>query len=721
MDILFKQLVDSTKPSLNLSSVEDLTGLYESYGIEYENSLTPYGVQNHLYKTIQKNLAGNQLSRTQLFLLKDQLLFTHFIRAEQLQPYLGILETVIDAIREKDNNPEQSIHQLVSLEFEDKWRTALQAAWDLTVISPQRIEYNLQDLEKSYRRQFVVGNSARILQSEGCNVDIEDGRVVIEESQARRIANRIEADIRLLGGIEALRRLFDVIEPCHHEKQGRYHLGRTFNSLIQANFPSIPVGYLLNLCVKHPRRQILVAVESPDNIWKRILRNSIALTSILDVQPHNQFALLFHRTDTITRFLQELAVYDNLFCPTQLRPSDVPKMLRGLFSWLSETIQQNLRWTPEQAAMIAEKIFKLAEGKLHPVTFQAEQLYKLAPELGKEEIDKLLTIYSHELSSVNHGFQIPEDVSQISSENYFQHKPLIRLNRDEYLLISSSICSPAFYEAIVSELRAKVDSKINDKKLGEEIENFIKNEFSKRGIEFKYGYYNVPSKGKPPEIDIVVEASDTLIFFEIKAKALTRNSRVGSDLNLFLDLTGSLIHSQNQINGHEIFIRKNKFIPLENGSTCELNGRDIARVSVTLLDFGSFQDRSVISQFLESMLLGTFDTSNNTDINKIINLNKKLNEFQYQFNEIVQLDPTRAGNPFYNCWFLSVPQLLIILDNVHSNDDLKRELWRTRSISTSSLDFYREYEYARQLTVTRDDQMKTEQPNNEAFPDTAIS
>ncbi len=222
MDILFKQLVDSTKPSLNLSSVEDLTGLYENYGIEYENSLTLYEVQNHLYKTIQNNLVGNHLYRSQLFILKDQLLFTHFIRAEQLQPYLGILETVIDAIREKNSNPELSIHQLVRLEFEDKWRTALQAAWDLTVINPQILEYNLQDLEKFYRRQFVVSNSARILQTEGCNVDIEDGRVVIEESQARRIANRIEADIRLLGGIEALRRLFDVIEPCYHEKQGRY-------------------------------------------------------------------------------------------------------------------------------------------------------------------------------------------------------------------------------------------------------------------------------------------------------------------------------------------------------------------------------------------------------------------------------------------------------------------------------------------------------------------
>ncbi|MCC5643772.1 YraN family protein [Nostoc sp. CHAB 5824] len=699
MDILFKQLVDSTKPSLDLSLVEDLTSLYKHYGIKYENSLTLYQVQKHLYENIQDNLIGNQLYRAQLFIVKDQLLLTHFIKSEKLQPYLGIIEIVIDGIRSRNDTLNQSIPQLVSLEYEDKWRIALQSAWDLTVISPQKLEYNLQDLERRYRRQFVVSNSAKILQSEGCEVHIEDGRVLIDESQARNVANRIEGDIRLLGGIEALKKLFELIKPCHNENQGRYHLGRTFNSLIQADFPSIPFAYLLNLSVKYPRKQILVAVESPNKIWKRILNISIPLTSILDVQAHNQFALLFHSTDTILYFLQELAVYDNLFCLIQLRPSDVPKMIQGLFSGFSETIQQNLGWTPEQAAIIAERILKLAEGKLYPITFHARQIYNLNLNIGKDEIDKILTVYSHGVSSVNSNFHIPQDLSQISPENHFQHKPLIRLSKDEYLLTSSSICSPAFYEAIVSELRAKVDSKINDK-LGDKIEYFIKGEFSRRGIKFNCGKYRGTKKDKIDEIDIVVETSDTLIFFEVKAKALTRRSRCGSDLNLLFDLSDSLLTSQIQINKHEIYIRKNGSISLENDSICDLNNRDIARISVTLLDFGSFQDRTILFQFLENMLLGKVEASD--DVNKVKKLNDKLDEFRLQFNELIQIDPIRANNPFYNCWFLSVPQLLILLDNVNSSDDLKRELWRTRSITTSSLDFYREYEYARQLAAARD-------------------
>ncbi|MEH2117441.1 hypothetical protein [Nostoc sp.] len=374
-------------------------------------------------------------------------------------------------------------------------------------------------------------------------------------------------------------------------------------------------------------------------------------------------------------------------------------MIQGLFSGFSETIQQNLGWTPEQATIIAERILKLAEGKLYPVTFQARQIYSRKLNIGKDKIEKILTVYSHELSSVNSNFHIPQDLSQISPENYFQHKPLIRLSKDEYLLTSSSICSPAFYKAIVSELRAKVESKINDK-LGDKIEDFIKGEFLRRGIRFNFGKYSGTQKGKVDEIDIVVEASNTLIFFEVKAKPLTRRSRCGSDLNLLFDLSDSLLTSQIQINKHEIYIRKNGSISLKNGSIFELNDRDIAQVSITLLDFGSFQDRTVVFQLLENMLLGKVEASD--DVNKVEKLNKKLNDFKLQFNELVQLDPTRAKNPFYNCWFLSVPQLLILLDNVNSSDDLKRELWRTRSITTSSLDFYREYEYARELAAARD-------------------
>ena len=687
MDILFKQLVDSTKRSFDLSLLEELPKLYRHYNLEYEDGLIFHKIEDYLYKIIQDSLIGDQLYKSQLFTLKDQLLLSHYIKDNQLQPYLGILKIIIDATRL--NDLDKPITKLVSFEDDDKWCKAIQLAWDLATINPKLIEHDLQNTERSYKRLFEIGQAAKYLQYQGCNINIKDGRIIVEESQEEKIANQIENDIKLLGGIEALRRLFKIIEPCYNINQDRYHLGVTLTSVPKFYSPLIPISYLLNLCVKHPKRKILIAIENPDNTWIRILRNTVALTSASGVQPHNQFALYFQAPDTIVRFLQDLAVYDNLFCPNQLRPSDVPKVIRGLFSWLSDATYQILGWTPEQAAIVAEEILKLAKNKLYPITFQAKQLYESISKIEKDIIDTILTIYSHEVDSINCDFQ---------------NKPLIKLNNNEYLLISASICSPAFYESVTSEVRAKIDSKI-DGKLGEKIEYFIKDEFSKRGIKFNCGKYGTPKKGmSPDEIDILVETTDTLIFFEIKKKPLTKTAKTGSNLELFIDLSESLLKSQSQINKHEIYIRKNGNIPLENGSICYLNNRSIARVSVTLLDFGSFQDRSIIFQFLENMLSIelklTDQTIQSESLNKKIeDLNENLRKFQHQFNELVQLDSQRINNPFYECWFLSVPQLLIILDNVNSSDDLKRELWRTRSISTSSLDFYKEYEYIRSLNI----------------------
>jgi hypothetical protein len=712
MDKLFKQLVDSTEPTIDSSLQKDLTGVYEHYQLNYENSLSFAHVQEYLYKIICENLVGDQLYTTQLSKLKDQLLLVHLIKNKELQPYLGILEIIIGAIKNgRVSTTNQSIRKLVNLDCGEKWQNALQAAKDLTVIYPKLIEdYTPQYLERCYKRQLVISNAAIFLRSEGYKIDCEHGKVVIEESEARRIANQIEANIKLLGGIEALRRLFEIIEPHYQNEQGRYYLGVNVSFVPKDYSPLIPIGYLLNLCVKNlpekrmrfeiSNKNIPLTFEKADEVWEEILESSISLTSILDVQPHNRFMLLFQSPETIIPFLKNLAVYDSLFSPIQLRPSDVSKMIKGLFCWLTTDIERRLGWTPYQAATIAERIFKLAADNLYPITFQLEEMYDLEKQIGKGKIQKILTVYSHTLNSVNSNFQIPQDLSEINYKNYFQSKPLIQLSKDRYLLTNSSFCSPAFYEAIVSELREKVDSKINDK-LGEKIEDFIKNEFSIRGIEFKSGRYD----NSPDEIDILVEASDTLIFFEVKTKPLTRKAKCGDDLALLFDLSNSLITSQIQINKHEIFIRKNGCISLKDSSICELKGRNIERISMTLLDFGSFQDRTIIFNFLDNMLLGKFEAINdlcNDYLNqKIGTLNEKLNKFKCQFDELVKLDSTREESRFGNCWFLSVPQLLLILDNVHSSDELKNELWRTRHVELGVIDFYKDYGYARRFETEK--------------------
>ncbi|MFP4298008.1 MAG: hypothetical protein ACLFT0_09135 [Spirulinaceae cyanobacterium] len=712
MDISFKAIVNSTHSSLEPDSLNDLGILYKHYKLEYGNALTLESIQSHLYERIQNNLKSSKDSSkihiSELFTLRNQLLLSYFVNGEKIQPYLEILNIVIDAARgiEASSNA-----KIIGFDNTDNWKVAIEAAWDfVTLNGKNKISDDKKYLKTRYTKQWKISESAKFLKSMGYEIEIKDGKVLLEESQARKIACRIESNIKLLGGIETLRRLFEQVQHRFDEKQERYHLGRYFREVYQHNAErSIPFNYLLNLCVKHTQKTVFLAVASPDSIWKEILDYSIVLASILDVEPSNQLSLLFHSTDTIVQFLQELATYDNLFCPIQLRPSDIPKIIRGLFSSDAESIQNTLNWTPEQAAIVTEKILAIAQGKRYLIRFTTDDIFKLEPHIEKSIIELILNVFSNDASSVNLNFQIPQDISKIGSKNYFGHKPIIKLSENEYLLISPSICATAFYEAIIFEIDSQVNINIHNK-TGEKIEELIKKELSNREIKYFSGKYkNDKSQGKNvDESDILVETDDTLIFFEVKKKSLVRQSKSGDSLKILIDLSKSLLETQRQINKHEIFIKKYGKIEFKDNSICYLNNKKIARISITLSDFGSFQDRNVLFQFMGILLLGKLESTNMSNINleersdlsnKIEKLNQKIDDFKNQIDEIYELDNDnkKNSNYFYNCWFLSVPQLLVILDNVQSSNELKQELWRTRSMSISSLDFYREYAYARKL------------------------
>jgi hypothetical protein len=78
--------------------------------------------------------------------------------------------------------------------------------------------------------------------------------------------------------------------------------------------------------------------------------------------------------------------------------------------------------------------------------------------------------------------------------------------------------------------------------------------------------------------------------------------------------------------------------------------------------------------------------------NQAKEIQNKINKLSEKLAKLNNLSSNNANNsPFFNSWFLSVPQLLVLLDNVNSNDSLKTELWKIRSVSASTLDFYFEY------------------------------
>jgi hypothetical protein len=277
-------------------------------------------------------------------------------------------------------------------------------------------------------------------------------------------------------------------------------------------------------------------------------------------------------------------------------------------------------------------------------------------------------------------------------------RPLLQNDGKSYFFLDRSVCAPACVEALLMPLRGAIGN-FEDGQVGPAIERFLQREFLSHGISTLTGKYSVDKEDG--ECDLVIETAQTIIFFEIKKKSLTRQAKAGSDAFVLLDLAGSLLKAQVQAGWHEVRLRRKGVLELESNGVktlLELKGREIERIAVSLFDFGSFQDRVLLKQFLEATLRADFSASDASLKGRFDAINKSLAELRAQLNELAHGAPT-VSQPFFHCWFLSVPQLLVLLDDVQGEEDFRKALWDTRHFTTGSSDFYFDLSWIRKAMV----------------------
>lgn len=423
------------------------------------------------------------------------------------------------------------------------------------------------------------------------------------------------------------------------------------------------------------------------------------------MQPYSTFGLLFKDTWTLVPFLQELALYDSLFTITQTRPSDVMKLLRGLLGWLDPDQKRGIGWTLNDLFAVGNAI--LSSGGSRGSSFIshtsiAARCSGVDARIVKFALDE---VFSHALPGANQRFNKPTDApedalprEQRSGHDFFE-RPLLASRDGGFMLFEKALAAPAIIEAVFTVLRS-TKLKNFESLVGEEMEHFLRQELGAHGIAALQGDYD-DSLGSHGECDIVIECPDTVIFIEMKKQPLTRKAQAGSDTALLMDMAASLLHAQLQAGWHEVRIRRDGFLLLEKDGQrrrVDLNGRAIERIAVTLFDYGGFQDRTLLQQFLQAQLAAGYspvDPALNAKFDKI---NAQLEELRTQIAQLQSLVGGRGeAARFFNCWFLSIPQFLVLLDGVDSPATLRLALGNTRHTSLGTLDFYFEHAHMKQL------------------------
>lgn len=684
----FRSIVDS-HPDGVTAYKDDLQALSLHVGLPPSSCLTSNAVSEELYKKIRNAfVSGHQAVWRSCRQFRHELIQRHVIDDEPLEPYFSVVEHLQDAVRSEG---------LPRDEIRGDWGDAIRYAYDHTRFRPFGTE---QIQERKHQRDFEVARAAKRIQARGYRLIRKNGDIFLDPESETYLVAELERIVGAMGGLNVARRVFRHILPLYDPTLERYHLVRRINNT-GGGTAQPPLGYLLLLSAKHPIGR--KPLKNTEENWRRLLELSTDYAAVLDVQSYTHSIWGAMDAVALLPHMQELAIHDTLFCIPQIRGSDVVQIARGVLDGMDFEKRRGSGWTIAETLTVIASLLDSSRDVRGPIPVSARAIKDFCPDLTLAAIERVLAeVLSHPASGANQRFSKPTDAPAHGTQDanspghdFFQ-RPLMRIERGYYMLLDRAICSSSCLEALFTPLRNSVN-KFDDEQLGPAVERFLRAEFAKHGIPSLAGKYCIA--GEHGQCDLVVETPDTIVFVEIKKKCLTRRARSGSDAYLMLDLANSLLDAQIQAGWHEIRLRQHESIELDDDGTktrLALGGRHIVRVAATLLDYGSFQDRILLKQFLQGNLNAQYSVDDESLKKRFEDINKSLAHLSQQF-EILGQEKKMIANPFFHCWFLSIPQLLVVLDGVQGPEAFKKSLMSSSAITTGSQDFYAEHAYMKKL------------------------
>lgn len=682
----FKVIVDGIFPGLSRDA-EPAEAL-QYVGCSFEGAYTRDMIANELRARMTRAVAKGQKRAAQhVKSLIDELVRTHETDGAKRDPYYEILCVIRDALR-SGSFDEQCIVD---------WPSIIKAAIDAS-------EWNGEIHLPLYRSTNVVQIASAGAEKRLGRIGASGARDHIStEKNMAAIANRIEQAVARMGGVEVLRRLGGALDSMFHSNMGRYIEKEIFEFGAEKLRARIPYNYLLNMAVKCPIAR--KPMRKSDEDWTNLVGLSKDFALLYRVQSANYMENMFASEETLFPLLRRISVRDALFSPLQLRAGDVVPILRGLLNSASKLPRVNSAAICDgnKTVAVIESILRLASTR-EPKRLTLREIANECSDLPFKNVSDIVNeVLSHYPGACNQNFLLPDIVPDPSlprekrSGANFTDRPLISLGKEEYILPPLSFSTPAMLEAVLEQLRtAKVDDC-----MGGAIEDFLLETLSKCGVMVSTGKYK--AGGKTWECDIVIETERRVIFLEVKKKSLTRAARAGMESALLIDIAASLVSATLQAMRHEEQLRKGPLVlELKDGTSkiINLNGREVERFAVTLHDYGGFQDRFLLQAILDVQMRLMFSTDDLDCKKKIEQINRDMDELRNINNRLWVLEGCPdVWRPFNRSWFLSVPQILILLDGVTDADKFEVELRRTRQMTTGHKDFYVDLSFARELDV----------------------
>ena len=549
------------------------------------------------------------------------------------------------------------------------------------------------DWLKEYDKEHRLAAAAKRLREFGLKIKIEEFSYVTGNDDI--IFDALTKWIREVGGRRFLNMLLSQME--YLEPEGR------FLTDMNGNIPNPkdviivkPYNYLVNLALANINADGGSNSEAAKAFEKAIgLATDYCFLKYPVQNFGNVWEDLFHRDRDTVEFFRDLVYKDSIFGLTQHSVWFTKMFCERVLMYLRDTGRVlESGYTFDEYERLMNYVLSAADA-LKCVELRNDKLN----ELRIKAIDKLIDDVATGDDVLNKGFRTPLDEEKENAAN----KPLIKAN-GKISALPVTIGSWGWFEALMTVVRNQEkddNQKGIDKEVGKLIEVYIKEKLDEKGITHCCGAYPPPGKG---EADLVVEATKGIMLFEMKKKSLTRKAKSGDEFRIVADLLGSLIDSQAQCFRTSHLMIKDGYVDLDDGNgnvtRVEKQDRKTECISVCLGAFGPLQDRMLIKSIMNELcnkpLMAEYDGDDKQTIENVKKFNKDMQKWMPFLNK-ERANGDSKTNHFFNSWFLDLEQLMLIVQESNSNDELLARLRETKCVTMGSYDFYRERRIVSQI------------------------
>lgn len=604
--------------------------------------------------------------------LQQKLVILHHHKKLDYSKYTPVLDAIREVARRELATsltafPETNWNQLIRIIIENRKELHF-----FESETNSQLETKLHTFAYSYLR----------LKNFGVEFIESDYRFYISDNSYELINTEIDRICREYGGEELLSALADRLGRTYNVITGRFMEYRQVSMGTTTVHAAMPFGYLLAIASKYAGTR----GDKNPGLLDRLLMLIADIVVVYEIQPYSQYEAMYIREERLIEFVRTNILYDNFVGIAQTKASYASSLIKLLQAKFDGARYESFGVPVKDVARVALALISKSETKKFTTVSAKELALKTRiPEFKvAAAMDKLLSMAS---GVVNSGLQFPP--SSMDIDHYF--KPAIKIGK-VYKVFPKSIASLGCVNTVCASIALPSGKWANevDSELGYVIEEYLRIAFLDKGINIAYG--DRFGGDSDLEVDLLCETDENIYIFEMKKKGLTRQAQSGDEGKILADLADSVLASHFQAMRIENVLKNNDALHLVHKGieqTVRLNNRQVQRISVSLSDFGALQDKTVLQRLLTIAVLSNASHPDSSEDKKL----KKWRDYSEKLKKLAIANGELGENrmPFHNSLFMSIPQIIMILDKSYDANDFFKHIKSFMGMTTGSRDTYTEF------------------------------